>query len=360
MANPCVRRFAALLLCAVMVLSLAGCGSSPAAQSGSIASEPASSVSSAAASAEDGIIRITDQAGREIQLEKPAETIVSCYYVTTYATMALGISDRVVGLEKKADTRPIYQMAAPALLEKTAVGTLKEFNVEGTAALQPDLVLMPKKLMEHADTLTDLGIQVLVVDPENQQKLNEMLLLIGKAAGVEEKAEALVKYNEDQLQRLEGLVAEQQKPVVYMAGNSSYLSTAPAAMYQNSLIEQAGGVNAAAALEGDYWTEVSYESLLAMAPEVIVLPGKASYTAADILADAQLKDLPAVKNNAVYQMPAGIEEWDSPIPSGVLGSMWLASLLHPDVYSFEEFTKDAQEFYKTFYGFDLDASLITH
>lgn len=359
MANHFARRITAFVLAAVMALSLAGCGSSPASEP--VSSAVSSSVASSAASeTESGAILLTDQAGREVKLEKPAETIVSCYYVTTYATMALGISDRVVGLEKKADTRPIYQMAAPELLEKTAVGTLKEFNVEGTAALNPDLVLMPKKLMDHADTLTDLGIAVLVVDPENQEKLNEMLLLIGKAAGVEDKAEALVKYNQDELKNLASVVADLEKPTVYMAGNSDYLTTAPAAMYQNSLIEQAGGVNAAKDVEGDYWTQVSYESLLAMAPEVIVVPGKASYSVQDILNDAQLKDLPAVKNGAVYQMPTGIEEWDSPIPSGVLGSLWLASLLHSDVYSFEQFTKDAQEFYKTFYGFDLDSALVTH
>lgn len=364
MAHTRIRRFAALILSVVMVLSLAGCGSTTAPEASTSvpsSSASASSVPSSSAPADEaGPIELVDQAGRTVQLEKPAETIVSCYYVTTYATIALGISDRVVGLEKKADTRPIYQMAAPDLLEKTAVGTLKEFNVEGTAALDPDLVIMPKKLMEHADTLTDLGIAVLVVDPENQEKLDEMLRLIGKAAGVEDSAEALIDYNAKQLEKISGLVDGLEKPVVYMAGNSDYLTTAPGAMYQSSLIEQAGGVNAAAELEGDYWTQVSYESLLAMAPDVIVLPGKASYSVEDILADEQLKELPAVQNGAVYQMPRGIEEWDSPIPSGVLGSMWLASLLHSDVYSFEAFTKDAQDFYKAFYGFELDPSLITY
>src|SRR3712207_9070866 len=38
---------------------------------------------------------------------------------------------------------------------------------------------------------------------------------------------------------------------VYMASNSSYLETAPDTMYQASLIQLAGGTNAAAQLEGD-------------------------------------------------------------------------------------------------------------
>lgn len=345
----------ALVLTLALALSLAACGA--AAPSAPAESTPASSAASSAAS---GAIELTDQAGRTVTLEKPAESIVSCYYITTYATIALGVEDRVVGLEKKAETRPVYGMAAPELLEKTAVGSLKEFNVEATAALEPDLVLMPKKLMDHAETLTELGISVLVVDPENQAKLEEMLTLIGKACGVEAEADALIEYYHAQADRMAQLTAEGEKPSVYMAGNGSYLTTATAAMYQNSLIEQAGGVNAAADVEGDYWTEVSYESLLAMAPDVIVLPGKADYTKEDILNDAQLQDLPAVKNGAVYQIPKGIEEWDSPIPSGVLGGLWLTSLLHPEAYSFDTFTADAQQFYRDFYGFELDTALVTY
>ena len=58
-------------------------------------------------------------------------------------------------------------------------------------------------------------------------------------------------------------------------------------------------------------------------------------------------------------MPKGIEEWDSPIPSGVLGIRWLCSILHEDSYSMDAMKEDAKDFYKTFYLFDLDKSLIT-
>lgn len=343
--NP-IQRITALVLLLSLVLSLAACG--PAAQTPTEPDPP-----------QQEAIVLTDQAGREVSLEAPAESLVSCYYITTYATIALGISDRVVGLEKKADNRPIYQMAAPSLLEKDQVGTLKELNLEGVAALKPDLVLMPKKLMEHADALTQLGIPVLVVNPESQESLEEMLLLIGQACGVTEKAEALVSYYQKQRDRISTWTKDISRPTVYLASNSSYLETAPDTMYQGSLIQLAGGSNAASELEGDYWTEVSYESLLAMAPDVFILPAGASYTAQDVLQDPQLASLPAVQNGAVYQMPQGIEEWDSPIPSGILGALWMTSVLHPDVYSFDDFTADAQRFYQDFYGFVLDASLIT-
>ena len=353
-----LKRMGALALAAALCLNLAACG---AASSSAALSAAASSqaVASSAAVSEAAGITLTDQAGRTVTLEQPAESIVSCYYISTYATIALGLKDKIVGLENKADTRALYALAAPELPELTQVGTLKELNVEAVAALEPDLVIMPQKLIDNAQTLEDLGITVMIVNPETQEGLETMLTLIGEACGASDQAPALIDYNHTQLERAAEMTADLEKPSVCLLGNSSYLSVAPAAMYQNDLIEQAGGVNAAASIEEDYWADVSYETLLALAPEVLVIPSAASYTAEDVMNDPQLADLPAVQNGAVYTMPQGLDEWDSPTPSGILGVLWLTSVLHPEAYPFEEFTADAQAFYQTFYGFTPDSSLIT-
>lgn len=357
MKHTLLRRAAALALALVFAVNFAGCTAAPASQSA--VSQSAAASSAASAPEQTGLV-LTDQAGRTVELDGPAETVVSGYYISTYAVLALGRADAVVGLEKKADTRSLYQMAAPELMEKPGVGTMKELDTEAVAALAPDLVILPAALADYADTLAGLGIPALVVAPEDHAALVEMIGLLGRALGAQDAAAQLTAYYDEQLERMAALTEGAQQPTVYMASNSSYMSCAPAAMYQSSLIESAGGVNAAAALEGDYWTEVSYEDILAMAPEVMVVPSGAEYTAADLLADAQLAGVPAVENGRVYQMPAGLEEWDSPIPSGILGCMWLTSVLHPEAYPFEQFTADAAEFYRTFYGFAVDESLITH
>ena len=302
-------------------------------------------------------IQLTDQAGRQVNLKQPAQKIVSCYYITTYATLSLGISDRLVGIEKKAESRPIYKMANEKLLDLKQVGSLKELNIVAIANLKPDLVLMPMKLKDKAQALTDLQIPVLIVNPETHDQLVEMLTLIGKATGQEEKAKSLVNYYQTQMDKMKQLPDIQK--TIYMGGNSSYLETAPASMYQSSLIETAGGSNAAKDIPGNYWSKVSYESLLHMNPDMIVIPSSAHYSKKDIMNDKQLSSLKAVKNKAIYQMPKGLEEWDSPVPSGILGTMWLSSLLHPKEYSFDTFVKDVKSFYQTFYGFEIDESLIT-
>ena len=303
-------------------------------------------------------LTLTDQCGETVTLDAPAQSIVSCYYVSSYAVMALGLSDRMVGIENKANTRPIYEMSAPQFLELPSVGTMKESNVELIASLAPDLVIMPKKLSEAAATLRGLGLTVIVVNPETHEGLCQMLSLIGAACGASDRAQALISYYESQREALCALTDDADKPSVYLCGNSTYLNTAPDTMYQGSLISLAGGSNVAASLQGDYWTEISYETLLSYDPDVIVIPCGADYTAQDIKNDAQLSSLRAVQNDAIYTMPSSIEEWDSPIPSGILGAMWLTSVLHPSLYSQEQFVADATNFYETFYGFAPDAALL--
>ena len=207
--------------------------------------------------------------------------------------------------------------------------------------------------------LEELGIPVILANPESMELLTETITMLGKATGAEDQAEALLAYNEQTKTGLAELLEGAQRPVVYLAGNSSYLSTAGAKMYQNTLIEMGGGENAAAQLEDNYWAEVSYEQLLAWNPDAIVIVPEASYTKEDLMNDVQLAQLDAVKNDAVYEMPSAFEAWDSPVPSAMLGSRWMAAVLHEAAYSFQTFCDDAAAFYKDFYGIDIDTALLT-
>ena len=355
----------ALALSAAMALSLAACGQSASqSQSAAPASGSQSQAQSQSASAPAAVeevmpVTLTDAAGRQVTIETEPETLVSGYYITTSMLIALGQQDKLVGIEAKADTRPIYALAAPELLELPSVGTAKEFDLEGCAALEPDLVILPLKLQESAEALEQLGINALVVNPEDMDLLEETLDLLGQATGSSERAHALMDYNAETEDEMAELLADAEKPSVYLAGNSSYLSTAGSKMYQNTLIELGGGENVAAELEDDYWADISYEQLLAWNPDVIVIAADADYTKEDLLADSQLAGLTAVQNGAVYALPSSFEAWDSPVPSGVLGIRWMASALHGDLYSLEQFRQDAADFYKEFYGVEIDTQLIT-
>lgn len=310
-----------------------------------------SAVSCMAEAATEYPVTLVDQAGREVTIEEEPQKLVSGYYISSSLLIALDMDEKMVGIENKADKRAIYRLSAPALIELPNVGTAKEFDLEGCAALEPDLVILPLKLKNAAETLEGFGIDVLLVNPENQELLNEMMDLISAATNSNEKAQALKDFAAAQEAKLNDLLKDAEKPSVYLAGNSSMLSTAGDAMYQSDMIRIAGGANVASEITDAYWQEISYEQLLAWNPEYIILASDADYSAENVLADPNLAECAAVANGNVYQMPNKAEAWDSPVPSGILGAVWLASVLHPEAFSAEDCAALIDEYYETFYGF---------
>ena len=53
----------------------------------------------------------------------------------------------------------------------------------------------------------------------------------------------------------------------------------------------------------------------------------------------------------VYQLPHAVEAVDSPVPGSFLGSWYLASVLHPETVTEQDYVTAAEIFYSTFYGF---------
>lgn len=347
-----INKWLAMLLAVVMVLSFAACGQEPAPAP---QPEPMTDVTYP--------VTVKDMAGREVTLEKQPERIVSGYYISSSACIALGLTDKMVGIEDKSTKRPIYKLAAPALIDLPNVGSAKAFDLEACIATEPDLVILPMKQKDTAQTLQEMGIATLLVLPESHEQLIEMFTLIGTATNTVKQAEKLISYYNTKLSAVTELtrdIPDDEKPVVYLGSTGDILRTAPREMYQASLITTAGGKNAGDVLEGSSWTDIDNETFLTMNPDIIVIPtdnfavSSPDYTAEDVMNNPTFSDVTAVKNGAVYQMPVGYEAWDSPVPSGILGTLWMLKTLHPELYPAEQFAADVNEFYTVFYGFSVN------
>ena len=347
-----INKWLAMLLAVVMVLSFAACGQEPAPAP---QPEPTTDVTYP--------VTVKDMAGREVTLEKQPERIVSGYYISSSACIALGLTDKMVGIEDKSAKRPIYKLAAPALIDLPNVGSAKAFDLEACIATEPDLVILPMKQKDTAQTLQEMGIATLLVLPESHEQLIQMFTLIGTATNTVKQAEKLISYYNTKLSAVTELtrdIPDDEKPVVYLGSTSDILRTAPREMYQASLITTAGGKNAGDVLEGSSWTDIDNETFLTMNPDIIVIPtdnfavSSPDYTAEDVMNNPTFSDVTAVKNSAVYQMPVGYEAWDSPVPSGILGTLWMLKTLHPELYPAEQFAADVNEFYTVFYGFSVN------
>ena len=296
-------------------------------------------------------VTVTDQAGREVTITKEPQRLISSYYITTSLLMALDLDERLVGVEDNAGLRPIYSLSNPIILELPSIGTAKELDLEACAALAPDLAILPMKVRDSVEDLEALGITVLLVNPESQELLIEMIQLVATATNTEEKAEALMGFIEIQENYLTEILSGADMPSVYLASNSSFLSTAGDSLYQSDMIRLAGGRNVAGEIEDTYWAQIDYEQLLAWDPEYIILPSSAKYTVADVMEDPNLSGCRAVVNGNVYQIPGDVESWDSPVPGSILGAFWLANILHPEKMTHTDYLEIMNEYYETFYHF---------
>lgn len=331
-----MKRFFQMMLCAVLALTL---------------------LLNSFALAE-GAVTVTDQIGRTIELAEPAQTVVSCYYLSTATLLALGAEDKLVGIEMKADTRALYQLAAPELIELPAVGSGKGVNLEEIAKLNPDVVILPKKLKDEIPALESLGLKVVIVNPESQPEFEASVALLGDVTGTSDRADALLERFAAITGQVRAAVADAERPSVYMAAGSDFLTTYPAGLYQSDLIDIAGGINVAAELTDEKKVTIDAERLMTWNPDYIFIIADADYTVQDILGDAQYAALSAVQNGRVYAFPSDVEAWDYPTPSSALGQMYLASVLHPELVSNETFLTATTEFYAEVFGIEITPELL--
>lgn len=338
-----MKKHISLFLVLTLLLSLAACGSNGTpTESAPVTSTPVVS---------HYPVTVTDQAGREVTIAKEPQRLISSYYITTSLLMALDLDERLVGVEDNAQLRPVYGLSNPEILELPSIGTAKELDLEACAALSPDLAILPMKVKDSVEDLEALGITVLIVNPESQELLIEMIQLVATATNTEEKAEVLMDFIKIQENYLTDILSGADMPSVYLASNSSFLSTAGDSMYQSDMIRLAGGRNVAAEITDTYWAQIDYEQLLAWDPEYIILPSSAKYTVQDVMTDPNLSGCHAVMNGNVHQVPGDAEPWDSPVPGSILGALWLANILHPEWMTDTVCAEIMDEYYETFYHF---------
>ena len=262
-----------------MILSLAGCKSEDTAETmQNETTETTAFVYETEEIEERYPLTVIDQAGREVVIEKEPQRLISAYYITTSLLMALDLDEQMVGIENTPEKRAVYGLSAPKLLELPTVGTAKELDIEACLALEPDLMILPMKLKSTVEVLEEFDIDVLLVDPEDQERLIAMIELVALAANREEQAQQVLAFIQEQQEFLNESLADTERPSVYLAGNSSMLKTAGDAMYQSNMIRLAGGMNAASGIEDTYWAEIDYEQLLSWDPEYIILAAEAVYT----------------------------------------------------------------------------------
>jgi iron complex transport system substrate-binding protein len=272
----------------------------------------------------------TDDLGNTIELAGYPQKIVSLSPSTTEILFAIGAGEQVVG----RDEFSVYPEAA---LEVTSVGAMwDELPSEAILALGPDLVVAAQIISEdQVAALRDLGLNVYwQANPTSYEELWENLRDFGRVTGHEAETETLITDLEARVKAVQDKTASvSDRPSVFYeldATDPSNPWTAGSGTFIDYIIAQAGGTNAASALQGDY-AQLSSEQLIAVDPEVILL-ADALYgvTPESVAARPGWDVITAVKETAIY--PIDPNMMSVPGPRLVDALEETARLLHPELF----------------------------
>jgi len=305
-------------------------------------------------------ISLTDQTGNTLDISQPVERIISTYGPATSFIYSVGGGNRLVSASYLGARDPlgaeIMAKIDPRFSEIMGEEffTQQDFSVEQAATLDPDLIIGSAR-SAWVDTAEQLDFSVFLYDAETPDRLKEAMRLTGQMFGPNTAAqsEAWVTYYNgivDEVRSQTDLLSEEERPSVLFTGTEP-TRIASGDMYQTDIIEAAGGASVSAELTG-FWNDVNLEQIVIWDPDVIIVPPYGGATVSAITDSPEWQILDAVQAGRVYQMPKLVVPWDTPAPDSVLGIVWLAQTLHPDLVDLDCGT-EAEYFYNTFYDYSI-------
>ncbi len=268
---------------------------------------------------------IRDQVGRVVEVPNHPKRVVSLIPSITEMVFLLGQGDLVVGT-------PDYSNRPDAAKNVPIIGSYARPDLERIVALTPDLCLAsldgnPPYVVRR---LESLGIPVIILNPRDIEGVEDAMLLLGRLLGARAKAEGIVSHMKARCAIVDNAVAKiHHRPRVFFQIDASPIISAGRGTFIDTLITRAGGINLARGARA--YPRYSWEDIIAMHPEVVLIASMAGGYSRDDLLSLWLKwpQVPAVKNGRVYVVDADL--FDRPVPRLVKCLERLFKLLHPGV-----------------------------
>jgi len=320
---------------------------------------PAVSGCSGSKVADGDTITVVDQVGRTVTVPKNIRRIAALHHFGGKVVFALGQQDKLV--DQALYHRENLAMAKinPSFAAKPKLISGHNLNNEQMVALKPDIAIAYASF-DPADIeqLENAGVKVIAIRGETLEESYAGVRLVARVLGCEKRGEEYVAECE-RLVRLvmerTGRIPPEKRLKVMFVGPKNIYTAATGQMLQNMLLETAGGRNVAESLKG-FWAAVSPEQIAAWNPDVIFLGSSLdSYGADSLFGDRQFSTVSAVRNRRVYVFPSNIGWWDYPAPHCVLGMVWAAKTLYPDLFRDVDMKKIADGFYTRYLGYSFTA-----
>jgi iron complex transport system substrate-binding protein len=271
---------------------------------------------------------ITDDQGREVQLEGRPERIISHVPSITETFFALDLGDKVVGVSDYCN----YPEEAK---QKPRVGGYYTPSIEKIVSLSPDVVLTDG-YPENISQLDGLNIPYIVMEPKDIDGILHNIELLGEITGSEDQASQLINDMEGRIHDVVATVADATRPSVFYVFDATDPArpwTAGPGSFVDGLIRLAGGENIAAQAQ-DSWIQFSIEELVDSDPDIILADsqmGTATISLDEIKELAGWQDTTAVREDRIYIIDSDLVNRHGPRIVQALEE--IARIIHPEQFN---------------------------
>lgn len=309
---------------------------------------------------------ITDMDDRNIEVPVNPKRIVCMHGVSSERIMILGKGDSMTLMATKPS--PWAYRLFPEMKRVRTVPMPAPPNLEEMAREKVDLLLYSPIPVETRKYRA-VGIRTACgfsagkrprSVPDFIANFKRQIRFFGELLGPEAKARAdrYCRYFDRKVGQILARtlkIPRSKRPTVYYGGRvaiggggASLLATQGNGSVLHWNVEVAGGTYLPRAIDQNF-AEVNRELLLAWNPDLILVSGWKN-SGDDVRHSRQWAGLKAVRSGKVHTIPQGVFAWEYASGESVLLMIYLAKILHPDLFRDWDMKKEMREFYAQVYG----------
>ncbi|MBQ6993392.1 MAG: ABC transporter substrate-binding protein [Lachnospiraceae bacterium] len=380
-----MKKLVSMILTGVLVLSLAGCGStntaSDVAESTTVAVEAettAETESSEVVISEEEVAQaesatkrtFVDDAGVEMEVpEKIDRIVVGSWQMVGPLAVYLGGGEKIVGMApaslKAAENGILGEMYPELLNAETDFYNGGDINMEELLKLDPDLVIGVSE--EKAEAIRAAGIPATVVSVSKwnydvietySHWLETFDAIFGGSAYEGDVTEYSRQVQASIQEKVSTIAEEDRKRVMILFSYSdATMTTSSKIFFGQSWCDLTGAINVGEGIESLGNAAINMEQVYEWNPDVIIITNFTKAQPEDLynntIGSDDWSSINAVKNKQVYKMPLGVYRSFTPGADTPVTLQWFAKAVYPELFADIDVEQVARDYYKDFYNIEL-------
>lgn len=272
--------------------------------------------------------KILDREGKEIEIKKEYNRIISTAPSNTDILLGLGLKDKIIAVDKYSKTDELNK----------DIPTIDFSNPDPEAiiALNPDILIASthNKVGENDPfaTIKEAGIIVTYIPVSDTiDGIYKDIEFLSQITKTKEKGKDIIDTMRKEIESIKSIsnTVKDKKKVYLEIGSNSKLYSTGANTFLNELLTLIGAENIFA--DKDNWIEVSAESVVEKNPDVIITTESNKEKAVDdIISRTGFNTINAVKNKKVYLING--DDASQPSQNVVKAIKELAKAVYPEYY----------------------------